>query len=74
MASPLAVLSEAAYAYEQMEKLNQLKVNKNNIFQVKVSRVHGDDGVFILNHYLNFFMFSWPHRQLHLQLPIPMER
>ena len=57
MASPLAVLSEAAYAYEQMEKLNQLKVNKNNIFQVKVSRVHGDDGVFILNffHYLNFF-------------------
>jgi len=26
MASPLAVLSEAAYAYEQMEKLNQLKL------------------------------------------------
>ena len=43
MTSPLAVLSEAAYAYEQMEKLNQLKVNKNNIFQVKVSRVHTGD-------------------------------
>ena len=51
MTSPLAVLSEAAYAYEQMEKLNQLKVNKN-IFQVKVSRVHGDDGVFILNFFI----------------------
>lgn len=50
MTSPLAVLSEAAYAYEQMEKLNQLKVNKN-IFQVKVSRVHGDnDGVFVLSY------------------------
>ena len=41
------MLSEAAYAYEQMEKLNQLKVNKN-IFQVKVSRVQsGDNGVFV---------------------------
>ena len=58
MASPLAVLSEAAYAYEQMEKLNQLKVNKN-IFQVKVSRVHGDVMVCLFKvinfFYLNFF-------------------
>ena len=58
MTSPLAVLSEAAYAYEQMEKLNQLKVNKN-IFQVKVSRVHGDVMVCLFKvinfFYLNFF-------------------
>ena len=60
MTSPLAVLSEAAYAYEQMEKLNQLKVNKkNNIFQVKVSRVHGDHyyGV-CLKLLIFFFIFN----------------
>lgn len=34
MTSPLAVLSEAAYAYEQMEKLNQLKLASSPVASI----------------------------------------